>query len=56
MTLQTLPKYETYKNSSIEWLGKIPSHWTVNRIKADIELLTGYPFNCQVPIDHILSF
>ena len=33
MTLQTLPKYETYKNSGIEWLGKIPSNWNIKRFK-----------------------
>lgn len=25
--------YETYKNSSIDWLGEIPSHWEDKRIK-----------------------
>lgn len=27
MSLQTLPQYETYKDSGIEWLGKIPDSW-----------------------------
>lgn len=26
-------KYETYKESGIEWLGDIPTGWTVNRLK-----------------------
>jgi type I restriction enzyme S subunit len=33
MTLQTLPKYATYKDSGIEWLGKIPAHWKVKKLK-----------------------
>ena len=32
MSLQTLPQYETYKDSGIEWLGKIPTHWTLKKI------------------------
>jgi len=27
-------KYDTYKNSEIEWLDKVPSHWNVGRIKS----------------------
>lgn len=26
-------KYATYKDSGIEWLGKIPEHWEVSHIK-----------------------
>ena len=33
MSLQTLPQYETYKDSGIEWLGKIPAHWKLKRFK-----------------------
>ena len=25
--MSTFPKYETYKDSGVEWLGKIPNHW-----------------------------
>jgi type I restriction enzyme S subunit len=27
--LTAMPKYEAYKDSGVEWLGKIPSHWSV---------------------------
>lgn len=37
-------KYDSYIESNIEWVGKIPSHWEVNRLKYHIEFLTGYPF------------
>lgn len=29
----TFPKYESYKDSGIEWLGEIPSHWTIQKLK-----------------------
>jgi type I restriction enzyme S subunit len=28
-----MAKYLAYKNSGVEWLGEIPSHWTIKRIK-----------------------
>lgn len=31
------PKYESYKHSGVEWLGEIPSHWNVGRLKYAIE-------------------
>ena len=34
-------KAYTYKDSGIEWLGKIPSHWKVDRIKDVCELRGG---------------
>ncbi|MGE6113201.1 restriction endonuclease subunit S [Aeromonas salmonicida] len=33
MTLTAMPKYDTYKNSGVEWLGDIPDHWHVIRLK-----------------------
>lgn len=29
-----LEKYSSYKDSGIEWLGEIPNHWTIKRVKA----------------------
>ncbi len=29
----TFPKYESYKDSGVEWLGEIPSHWEVRKLK-----------------------
>ncbi|MGK7959386.1 restriction endonuclease subunit S [Crocosphaera sp.] len=29
----TIQRYEEYKDSGIEWLGKIPEHWEIQRIK-----------------------
>lgn len=32
----SLPKYPRYKDSGVEWLGNVPSHWAVDRLKASI--------------------
>lgn len=29
----SLPKYEQYKDSGVEWLGKVPTHWEFIRMK-----------------------
>ncbi|MDP3851106.1 MAG: restriction endonuclease subunit S [Luteolibacter sp.] len=29
--MTTLPKYERYKDSGVEWLGEVPEHWNVRR-------------------------
>jgi type I restriction enzyme S subunit len=34
-------KYDTYKDSGIEWLGEIPEHWEVNRLKNVFLFCTG---------------
>ena len=28
-----LPAYARYKPSGVEWLGDVPEHWSVNRVK-----------------------
>lgn len=32
----SLPRYSSYKDSGVEWLGDVPSHWRVDRLKASI--------------------
>lgn len=32
----SFPKYPAYKDSGVEWLGEVPEHWEVDRIKASI--------------------
>jgi type I restriction enzyme S subunit len=29
----SFPRYKRYKDSGVEWLGKVPEHWAVSRIK-----------------------
>ncbi len=29
----SFPRYESYKDSGVEWLGEVPEHWDVRAIK-----------------------
>jgi len=29
----SFPKYPKYKDSGVEWLGEVPEHWEVKRLK-----------------------
>ena len=33
-------KYEEYKDSGVEWIGEVPSHWEVMRFKDFTSLQT----------------
>lgn len=35
--MSDLPKYTHYKESGVEWLGKIPDHWMIRRLKYVIQ-------------------
>jgi type I restriction enzyme S subunit len=37
----TLRRYERYKDSGVEWLGTVPAHWTVARLKFIAHVQTG---------------
>lgn len=37
-----MKKYDNYKNSGLEWLGEIPEHWEVKKLKYLSEIKTGY--------------
>lgn len=32
----SLPKYTTYKDSGVKWIGHVPAHWKIDRIKASV--------------------
>ena len=36
-----MKQYEKYKPSGIEWLGEIPEHWEVCRIKNTLKAIYG---------------
>lgn len=36
----SLPRYPEYKESGVEWLGRVPTHWEVKRLKHNLRLLT----------------
>jgi type I restriction enzyme S subunit len=38
MKMQSIKRYEAYKDSGVEWLGEVPAHWLEQRVK-DIALL-----------------
>ena len=36
----SFPRYPKYKDSGVEWLGDVPEHWGVKRLKYNLRLLT----------------
>lgn len=34
-----------YKESGIDWIGKIPEHWSVQKLKTIVDILPGYAFS-----------
>ena len=46
MKLQSIKRYDAYKDSGIEWLGKVPAHWPNLRLKDVIaQLESGVSVN-----------
>jgi len=41
----SFPRYPEYKDSGVEWLGEVPSHWTVLPVKNLAQIVNGYPFD-----------
>ena len=37
-------KYAEYKDSSVDWIGKVPIHWNIMRGKFIVKVLPGYAF------------
>ncbi|MGZ5885033.1 MAG: hypothetical protein ACXWJE_11760, partial [Burkholderiaceae bacterium] len=35
----SFPRYQEYKASGVEWLGLVPGHWDVKRLKHNLRLL-----------------
>jgi type I restriction enzyme, S subunit len=40
-----LPPYPKYKPSGVEWLGEVPEHWGLTRLRDATRLLNGFPFD-----------
>ena len=34
----SFPKYESYRNSGVEWLGEVPEHWNVEPLKRSCQI------------------
>ena len=45
--VRTGQPYSAYKDSGMEWLGKVPVHWGVMRLGRLITLTTGFPFKSE---------
>ncbi|MBB6054105.1 restriction endonuclease subunit S [Armatimonas rosea] len=37
----SFPKYESYKDSGVEWLGEMPEHWEVSPFKRFVDIQNG---------------
>jgi len=44
----SLPRYPEYKDSGVEWLGEIPSHWSIRRLQDIAQVINGYPFDSKL--------
>ena len=49
--MAAFPKYARYKDSGVEWLGEIPSHWQVSRLKHSIKSATNGIWGSDVDDD-----
>src|SRR5258708_11461443 len=45
--LRRFMTYGAYKNSGIDWLGEIPTHWEISRLSEVATLINGYPFDSE---------
>ena len=48
--------YPAYKDSGVEWLGEIPEHWEVMRLKFTCEINPSKSDTLHFPIDMEVSF
>lgn len=46
----SFPRYPKYKDSGLEWLGEVPEHWEVKRLKRSLRLLTEKAVERNNPI------
>jgi len=46
----SFPRYPKYKDSGVEWVGEVPAHWTVTRLKRIARLLTERTDRCARPV------
>jgi type I restriction enzyme S subunit len=37
----SFPKYQTYKDSGIDWIGEVPNHWDVEPLKVSYAVVAG---------------
>jgi len=58
MTGARFKTYPAYKDSGIEWLGEIPAHWEIRRLKDHGAFVggAGFPHECQGVVGEDLQF
>lgn len=39
--------YSEYKKSRVQWIGEMPSHWNLTRMKEVADVINGYPFDAK---------
>ncbi len=44
-----MKQYEKYKDSGIEWIGNIPEHWTCDKFKHNVRLITTKATDTTTP-------
>ncbi|MGQ0333871.1 restriction endonuclease subunit S [Halomonas elongata] len=52
----SFPKYPEYKDSGIEWLGEVPAHWAVKRLRYVAELNPSKSEVRTLPAESSVSF
>ena len=45
-----MKRYETYKDSGLEWIGEIPENWKSVKIKFITDIYTGNSLNSDLKI------
>lgn len=43
-----LPGYAECRDSGVDWLGEIPSHWGIFRLRDIAEVINGFPFDSKL--------
>ena len=43
-----MERYDSYRDSGVDWIGEIPSHWMVTKHKYHLQLQNGYPFKSKL--------
>src|SRR5690606_37330042 len=44
----SFPRYDDYKDSGVEWLGEVPAHWDIVRVRDSADVINGYPFDARL--------
>ncbi|MCS6930717.1 MAG: hypothetical protein NZM27_00725, partial [Acetobacteraceae bacterium] len=54
----SLPAYPAYRDSGVPWLGQVPAHWEVKRLKRAARLCTDRAEDRSFPVglEHIESW